>query len=910
MQSFYNKALSNESEQVILNQGKNIIPPPKEASLWKQYIQKFSDPIIIVLLVVFALSVGVSFYEYISHTKDWTTFIEPLGVLIALILSTGIAFICEIKANKEFKVVNQAKNQRPVKVLRKENNGRTHLTLVERCNVVCEDIIKLEPGDEVPADGVILFSQNLMIDESAFTGEPYVHKSEYPQQNDQSTYSNNFVLRSSIVIDGYAFYRVTAIGLDTEEGKGISIEREEKKVKTPLNIQLEDLGHKISVVSFIIAGLILVGRLLYYFVFASAAGDSILQLLEYILESIMLAVTLIVVAVPEGLPMSITMSLALSMRKMLRSKNLIRKLHACETMGATTVICTDKTGTLTQNKMRVVQTFFGDNNLPEYIAQNISINSTAELDFQNDGVPFIVGNPTEGALLIWLREQGINYVDIRESATLVRQIPFSTESKSMSTTIKTSEGNMELIKGAPEILLKQCECFTSGLTKDSTNEFLTFCQQHAMRTLGFAMRQNAQPMTFIGAVGIADPIREDVPEAISICKNNAGVRVIIVTGDNALTAKEIGKQIGLITNNDDVSIDGQDFAMMSDEQILMILPHLKILSRAKPEDKARLVTLLQQSGEIVAVTGDGTNDALALSKAQVGLSMGDGTVRAKEASDITILDNSFSSINMAITWGRSLYLNIKRFILFQMTINVCACMVVLAGAFMGLDSPLTVTQMLWVNLIMDTFAALALSSLPADSKVMNAPPRKATEHIIDKKMAKLIFGVGFLFFIYLWGLWQLLWHSNVSSVRDLLTYESITNYITGFGQIAHIKPHLSQFELGIFFTTFVVIQFWNLFNVKYFHTDRSFFLDIIDLFRSPQKVKQTYSWGFILIAIAIILGQVVIVECFGPLFNIFRLSFADWKWILVCTSIVLFIPEVYRNARILIRKYNKNSSLT
>lgn len=900
MQAFYNEALDSNSEQVVMNQGKNIIPPPPTVPLWKQYLQKFSDPIVVVLLVVFVLSIGVSSYEFLTQAKDWTTFIEPLGVFIALVLSTGIAFVCEVKANKEFKVVNQAKDLRPIKVLRKRNKGKAHLTLVERCNVVCGDIVKLEPGDEVPADGVILYAQNLLVDESVFTGEPYVHKSTELDADAASTYPSNYLLRSSIIIDGSAFYRVTAIGMDTEESKGIATEREGKTVKTPLNIQLEKLGHGISVASFIIAGLIVVGRLLYFFFFASQGDYSILQLLEYILESVMLAVTLIVVAVPEGLPMSVTMSLALSMRKMLQSKNLVRKLHACETMGATTVICTDKTGTLTQNKMRVVQTLFGEGEQKDYVLLNIAVNSTAELDIQNDAGMVVVGNPTEGALLQWLQQQGINYAELREQTTIRKQVPFSTESKSMSTSIQTDQGSIELIKGAPEILLRQCGGFAEGLTQTQVQTFLTDCQQHAMRTLGFAMQFNTEPMIFLGAVGIADPVREDVPAAISMCKDHAGVRVIIITGDNALTAKEIGRQIGLINSEADVCIDGPDFAAMSDEDIRSVLPQLKILSRAKPEDKARLVTLLQQMGEIVAVTGDGTNDAPALSKAQVGLSMGDGTSRAKEASDITILDNSFSSINKAIMWGRSLYLNIKRFILFQMTINVCACLIVFVGAFMGLDSPLSVTQMLWVNLIMDTFAALALSSLPADPKVMNNPPRNPAAHIVDRQMAKKILGAGLLFFVYLFGLWQLLWHSNVMMVHDLVSWESITQYFTGFYQMAHSKAHLSSYELSIFFTTFVALQFWNLFNVKYFRTDRSLALDIIDLFRCPQKVKQTFSLGFVLISLAIMIGQVLIVTCCGPLFNVSALSVNDWGWILICTSIVLIIPELYRNGKILL----------
>ena len=905
--SYLSECLTNDSPEVKNGVGKNIIPPPEKEPLWKQYLEKFKDPIIIVLLVVFFFSIVVAIYEILYMGKGWSILLEPSGVLTALLLATGVGFIFEVKAGKEFDILNKVKDARPVKVIRKTSpNGRPKLMMIKKHDVVVGDIVKLESGDEIPADGILLESTSLRIDESNFTGELYANKTTVESDFDNdATYKSNFLLRGSNVIEGNGIFKVTEIGMDTEEGKGVARTQEGSDVETPLNKQLSQLGKAISITSFVIAILIVVGRLIYFFFFDGDASNnhSFIEIAEFMLGSIMIAVTLIVVAVPEGLPMSVTVSLALSMRKMLKENNLVRKLHACETMGAATVICTDKTGTLTKNQMTVMETdFCGGEEEFELIRQNMAINSTAEVYKENDKL-VTIGNPTEVALLKWMYKNGPDYDTYRRTATDVQQTPFSTETKYMQTIAVMQEGEtpIRFIKGAPEIVLNMCDTIAGMQTKEHIEQTLIQYQSKAMRTLGFAyqrMKENGnQEVIFLGVVGIADPIRDDVKEAIRMCKDDAGVRVIIVTGDTPGTANEIGRQIGLLNKGDEKNtITGPEFAAMSDQEAKELLSNenFKIISRARPNDKARLVMLLQSIGHVVAVTGDGTNDAPALSKAQVGLSMGDGTSRAKEASDITIIDNSFSSINKAIMWGRSLYLNIRRFIVFQMTINVCACLIVLLGSFIGLDSPLTVTQMLWVNLIMDTFAAMALSSLPADKTVLYDKPRKPDSHIIDRQMIFRILGTGLLFFIILAGLWQLLWHTNINSVHDLITFDSIRLFFSDFTNMGRVKAHLSGYELGVFFSIFVMLQFWNLFNAKYFRTDRSLIQDIAESITNSQKVKESYSAGFLWIVLVILIGQILIVTYAGSMFNVDSLSWSDWGWILLITSPVLIISDIVR----------------
>lgn len=917
--SYLKECLSNDSEKVISGIGRNIIPPPEKDPLWKLYLEKFKDPIIIVLLVVFFFSVMVAVYEIIYMDKGWSILIEPSGVLVALLLATGVGFFFELKADKEFDILNKVKDARPVKVFRrKDARSLPRLYKIKKHDVVVDDIVKLESGDEVPADGYLLEALSLRVDESNFTGELYANKTTNESDFDaDATYPSNFLLRGSTVIEGNAVYKVSAVGMYTEEGKGVAITHEGSSEETPLNKQLAQLGKWISTASFIIASLIVVGRLIFYAANGGFAdGASFVEIAEFILASIMIAVTLIVVAVPEGLPMSVTVSLALSMRKMLKENNLVRKLHACETMGAATVICTDKTGTLTKNQMTVMEyDLYGGEEEFELVRQNMAVNSTAEVFKEAEDRLVTIGNPTEVALLKWMHKNGPDYTAYREEATVQEQKPFSPETKYMQTVAVMHEGDspIRFIKGAPEIVLEMCDSIAGGKTKEHIHQTLAGYQSKAMRTLGFACQKMSDSagskLIFMGVVGIADPIRDDVKEAIETCKDKAGVRVIIVTGDTPGTAIEIGRQIGLIdSDGSGQTITGMEFAALTDDEAKRLLKDgdIRIISRARPEDKARLVTLLQANGEVVAVTGDGTNDAPALSKAQVGLSMGDGTSRAKEASDITIIDNSFSSINKAIMWGRSLYLNIQRFIIFQMTINLCACLIVLLGSFVGLDSPLTVTQMLWVNLIMDTFAAMALSSLPADRKVLNDKPRNPDSHIVNRKMLGRIVGVGLAFFVLLAGLWQLLWHTDLHSVKDLISPDSLKLFVAGFADMTHIKEHLSGYELGIFFSIFVMLQFWNLFNAKYYRTDRSLLIDIVDLFRHPSKVKESYSQGFVWISLVIVLGQILIVTFAGRMFNVSPLEPQDWLWILAITSPVLIVADIVRTIVNIVKKHTKN----
>ena len=881
--------LDNNSERVIAGKEGNIIPPPEKEPLWKGFLEKFKDPLIIVLLVVFFFSIVVSTYEVFYQGASFSSYIEPCGVLVALLLATGVGFWFEVKAAKEFEVLNQVKNKRKVKVVRRVA-GKIQTIYIPKHDVVVGDIVKLESGDEIPADGILLMANNLRVDESNFTGELYASKNVEGETGDKEVaYPANMLLRSSTVIEGEAVMQVQKIGLETEEGKGVLQANEDNDIKTPLNKQLDELGKFISYASFVIAGLIVTGRLAYYyFTVGSVGGFEWIGFFEVLLNSIMIAVALVVVAVPEGLPMSVTVSLALSMRKMLKENNLVRKLHACETMGAATVICTDKTGTLTENKMQVLECFPNEGIDMDLLAKGIAINTTANISTDENGNAQTIGNPTEGALLKWISGKGYDYDSIRDNANIAKVVPFSTETKSMET--ETTDGEL-FIKGAPEVVIGICDTFNK-ISKDDAFSVLKKYQSKGMRTLAFAYKTE-RCITLQAIVAISDPVRSDVAEAINICRSHAHVRVIMVTGDNAITAGEIAHQAGLINSNEKaIALTGAEFEVMTDEKAKLIVgnPDFKILSRAKPNDKARLVGLLQELGEVVAVTGDGTNDAPALKKAQVGLSMGDGTARAKEASDITIIDNSFASINTAILWGRSLYLNIRRFIIFQMTINVAACLIVLYGAFMGLDSPLNVTQMLWVNLIMDTFAAMALSSLPADPKVMNDYPRKTDSKIIDGDMTKIILGTGLFFFIILVGIWQMLSHGDYMSFKAMLN-DFDFSHLTDFSAATHVR---NSHELGIFFTFFVLLQFWNIFNARYFRTGRSLIEDLIDMVKHPSSISRHYSTGFVSIIFVILIGQIMITNVFGEMFGVEALSFKDWLFLFVTTSPVLLIGDTLR----------------
>lgn len=864
-----------EVSESRIKHGVNILTPPAKEPLWKQFLAKFRDPLIIILMIAGMLSIGISCYEYWGLDEGSTVFFEPVGIFIAILLATGLAFYFEMKADKEFALLNQVNDDEPVQVIRNGN-----VTSVPRKDVVVGDIVILNTGEEVPADGQLLEAVSLNIDESTLTGEPICHKTTDPEQFDkESTFPSDHAMRGTKIMEGHGVMRVLAVGDRTENGKVFEAAQIDDSVKTPLNEQLDRLGKLITKVSYLFGTLIIVGRLIMYFVNVDFEWMSFMA---YFLQTLMIAVTLVVVSVPEGLPMAVTLSLAYSMRRMLKTNNLVRKMHACETMGATTVICTDKTGTLTQNQMQVYKTDFFGNPSDEVLFEGIAVNSTAQLDLSKEK-PEVLGNPTEGALLLWLDSRGADYQALREGAQRIEELPFTTERKYMATVVKSATGRRIIyVKGAPEIVFGMCRD-TCGVTKAEIDARLLEYQNQAMRTLGFAYQElndgdptiadnrvTATGLTFLGIVAISDPVRADVPDAVREV-TDAGIKIKIVTGDTPGTAKEIGRQIGLWNDSTDTAaniITGPEFAELSDEELRRRVGDIKIIARARPLDKKRLVEALQANNEVVAVTGDGTNDAPALKSAHVGLSMGDGTSVAKEASDITIIDNSFASIGRAVMWGRSLYQNIQRFVLFQMTVNVAASLIVLAGAFMGMQSPLTVTQMLWVNLIMDTFAAMALASLPPSRSVMKDSPRPRTAFIINRAMRNSIIGVGGIFFAVLLGF---LYYLDCTDLTSL----------TQIGMPMGPNEGLSPYELSVFFTVFVFLQFWNMFNAKAFATGRSAF-------------HFNGCGGFDLIALCIFFGQIFIVECGGQFFSVVPLSLVDWIIIIASTSLVLWIGEFMR----------------
>ncbi len=860
-------------QEVLQNRqkyGMNLLTPPKRPSIWKLYLEKFQDPVIKVLLVAAAFSLLISIIE--------SEYAETIGIFFAIFLATGIGFYFEYDANKKFDLLNAVGEETPAMVIR---NGKVHE--IPKKDIVVGDVVILNTGDEIPADGVLLEAVSLQVNESSLTGELMVNKTtDEAHFDEEATYPSNSVMRGTTVTDGHGVMCVERVGDATEIGKVARQATEQSQEQTPLNLQLTKLANLIGKVGFTIAALtfvIFTAKDLYAYLSVTAVTDwhQWLEIARIVLKYFMMAVTLIVVAVPEGLPMSVTLSLALNMRRMLKTNNLVRKMHACETMGAITVICTDKTGTLTQNLMQVYDAKL-DEAQKNLIAEGIATNSTAFLEEkEGEGKPSGVGNPTEVALLLWLNEQGMDYISLRNQAKTVNQLTFSTERKYMATLVDSSVLNTRVlyVKGAPEIVMGKCNLEESRVKQ--YNEQLLAYQNQAMRTLGVAYKvipENSSTdcaelvkeggLTFMGIFAISDPIRPDVPDAVKKCQS-AGIRVKIVTGDTPGTATEIARQIGLWTSEDTERnrITGVEFAALSDEEALERVVDLKVMSRARPMDKQRLVQLLQQKGEVVAVTGDGTNDAPALNHAQVGLSMGTGTSVAKEASDITLLDDSFHSIATAVMWGRSLYKNIQRFIVFQLTINVVALLSVLLGAFLGTELPLTVTQMLWVNLIMDTFAAMALASIAPSMDVMNEKPRKRTDFIISPAMRNNIFGVGAGFLIVLMGL--LAFFKNMPGGMDV-------------------------HHLTVFFTIFVMLQFWNLFNASVFGTNHSIFKDA------------GHAMGMLGVALIILVGQFIIVTFGGKVFRTEPLPALEWAYIIAGTSVVLWIGEIWRGVKRMMKK--------
>ena len=872
-----NKRIGLTDEQVKQSReqhGKNVLTPPQRTSLWKLYLDKYRDPIIQILLVAAFVSLILAFIE--------KNFMETIGIFVAVFLATTVGFYFERDAAKKFNLLTALSEEQPVKVRR---NGK--VMEIPRHDVVVGDVVLVEVGDEVPADGELIVCNDLQINESALTGEPVAEKSL--EGGGDGAYPRNVILRSTMVMNGRGEFVVTAVGDATEIGKVAKKSTEETSVETPLHMQLDKLAKMISKVGSVVS-------VAAFFIFLIHdiltnpvwGGKDYFYMAEIVLKYFMMAVTLIVMAVPEGLPMAITLSLALNMRRMLKSNNLVRKLHACETMGAVTVICTDKTGTLTQNKMQVsaLELKQGDEAL---LDTAIALNSTAEL---NDGKP--IGNPTESALLLWLDAQGKDYEELRKQVNVLKQLPFSTERKMMATLAEVDGETYLFVKGAPEIVMKKC-IIEDRMLRQSAEE-LDEWQHKAMRTLAFAYKKieasimrtsrtstaevvallDANDLQLQAIAAIADPIRPDVPAAVQECRH-AGIEVKVVTGDTAATALEIGKQIGVfedepenigadgsLTSLDQQMITGEQWEALSDEEAYERAKDIRVMSRARPTDKQRLVAMLQKRGEVVAVTGDGTNDAPALHYAHVGLSLGSGTSVAKEASDMTLLDDSFKSIANAVMWGRSLYRNLQRFLFFQLVVNVAALLLVLGGSVIGTEMPLTVTQILWVNLIMDTFAALALASLPPSHEVMKDKPRKASDFIINKSIGFGILFCGIVFFLVMFA---------------LLVYCERRG-----------KGGVDVHELTMFFTTFVMIQFWNLFNAKALMSHHT-------AFRHFLKDK-----GMILVLVLVLVGQWIIVTFGGEMFRTTPLSLHEWLLIIGSTSVVLWAGELWRTFKRMIAK--------
>ena len=881
-----NKRFGLTDEQVKQSReqhGRNVLTPPHRTSLWKLYLDKYRDPIIQILLVAAFVSLILAFIEH--------NFMETIGIFVAVFLATTVGFYFERDAAKKFNVLTALSEEQPVKVRR---GGK--VMQIPRHDIVVGDVVLIEVGDEVPADGELLVSTDLQINESTLTGEPITEKNT--EGGGDGAYPRNVILRSTMVMNGRGEFVVTAVGDATEIGKVAQKSTEQTSVKTPLYVQLDKLASIISKVGSVVSVAAFVIFLVHDILTNPAwGGKDYFYMAEIVLDYFMMAVTLIVMAVPEGLPMAITLSLALNMRRMLKSNNLVRKLHACETMGAVTVICTDKTGTLTQNQMQVDELLPKDDN-QHLLDVAIAINSTAELDEDK-----AIGNPTESALLLWLKSQDKDYRELRHQAKVLKQQPFSTEKKYMATIAEVDGEKYLLVKGAPEIVLDLCEM--EERYRNQALRELDEWQHKAMRTLAFAYKKmednpvsdkkssdakvtdvksvptigqllSAKDFTLQALVAITDPIRKDVPAAVKECRH-AGIEVKVVTGDTAATAMEIGKQIGVfedeaenigadgdMTSLDQQMITGEQWEALSDEEAYKRAKDIRVMSRARPTDKQRLVAMLQKHGEVVAVTGDGTNDAPALHYAHVGLSLGSGTSVAKEASDMTLLDDSFKSIANAVMWGRSLYRNLQRFLFFQLVVNVAALLLVLGGSIIGTEMPLTVTQILWVNLIMDTFAALALASLPPSHEVMNDKPRKATDFIINKGMAFGILFCGIAFFIVMFA---------------MLIYCERRG-----------KGGVDVHELTVFFTTFVMIQFWNLFNAKSLGSNRT-------AFRHFLKDK-----GMILVLALVLVGQWLIVTFGGEMFRTVPLSLTEWLVIIGATSIILWVGEIWRAFKRLLAK--------
>ncbi len=824
---------SSQVEELRKTYGANAMTPPVRESLWKQYLQKFDDPIIKILLLAVTISLIVSLVQ-------GSGFLDTIGIIVAILLATGIAFFNEYRSSREFDILNAHRDDMGVKAIR---DG--HPTSVPSRDIVVGDLILLEAGDAVPADGWLSISDDLNSDESAFTGE-----SEPVRKDIQSR-----VLKGSFVTAGKGRMIAAAVGDSAQMGLIAASLGIDHATQTPLEHKLEALAGIISKFGYAMAVLICGTLFIRGLMFGEVTGLNI-ETANHILHYVMLAVVIVVAAVPEGLPMSVALSLSLAMRKMTKANCLVRRLIACETIGSATTVCTDKTGTLTKNQMEVVASSAGNpvrpENLPgtpsEWITLTAAVNGTAHLE-EREGRVIVIGNSTEGALNRWLRQHKLDYQQLRAETTVTKQYLFDGKRKRMSTVV-TLEGNPYLlVKGAPEIISGLC---TVKPDLGGVSELAS----RAMRTLAFAHKmiidgdESETGLTWDGYVGIRDPLRDDIAASVASCQS-AGIRVRMVTGDNPETARAIARDAGILQQG--TVVTGTEFRTLTEDQQVTAAQELDVMARAEPMDKLLLVTALQKTGAVVAVTGDGTNDAPALKHADVGLAMGiAGTEVAREASDIILLDDSFGSITNAVLWGRSLYENIQRFLLFQLTINFSACLLIFIASLMGFPEPFTIIQILWINIIMDTLAAFALCSEAPHAGLMKHRPIPHDAKIISPFMWISIIVTGAFFIIG--GMLQI-----------------ATGFLGGT-TAAEINT--------VFFAAFIIAAVWNGINCRALDGKMPAF------FRGNPT--------FFVVMGVIVLAQILIIQYGGMIFGTVPLSLHQWIVIVIATASVLVIGLLLR----------------
>ncbi len=821
--------------------GLNLLTPPKEVPWWKLYLEKFKDPIIVILLVATAISLAFGIIE--------GNYTESIGIIAAVLIATGVGFWREYDAKKKFDAMKSDKDYEPVKVRR---NGV--VVEITKDHVVVGDIAILSAGDEIPADIELFKAIDMKVAESAMTGES-VAVPKYPidEAYTGSGFAPNLLLRGTTIESGLGEGVVIKVGDETEIGKTTIQASEETDNKTPLEEKLGELAGKITTAAFLVAGLmfIILNLVHWDFAFGDHAFSWSMSTLLTEVGFLMGAIVVIIVAVPEGLPLSVTLALAFSMKTMANENNLVKKMHACETIGAVNVIFTDKTGTLTQNCMTVVDVDVREED-KDVLNLVGAVNSTANWS----NASRVLGNPTEAAIL---KHMGHDLSErLRSEYRILSCIPFSSAYKYMVTQAQNEESKEEiiLIKGAPEVIARIIR-YDKYLGEVSTQ------QARGRRAISAAIinskdynavkesLESGNPLddcTYIGTWFIEDPVRSDVPDAIRKCYG-AGIDVVMMTGDNLRTGTEIGRQAGF---KDIWAIEAKDFwEAVKNPQNGREYPN--VIARCTPTNKLDILKWAKDKDYVCAMTGDGVNDSPSLNHADVGIAMGSGTSVAKEAADIILLDDAFPSIVTGVKWGRSLYKNIKNFLFFQLSINVSACLIAVFGPLVGVEMPFTVIQFLWINLVMDSLAAIALTSEPADERVLSEKPRDRRQFIIDKSLAKSIFGFG----IFVWILCTfVLWGMKHTEF-------------------------LSKIDLTVFFASYMVINLWNMFNARVIGKNKSVF----------SGLKSNYKFTGILLFILAV--TILLVQFGGEVFQTHPLSWKTWLTIILVTSPVMIVREIY-----------------